>query len=344
MTSMAKSKILFGILPNHLSYFRIVAGIGIPFLILSTSPWTHIAAGVLFIVGALSDYFDGWLARKYDMASETGKWLDPLADKVLVLGCLWAFSRADQILSHWFFVAVFVRELIVTFCRTGWILEGRVQGAERAGKWKLFFQTILIAVAFGALITGDRFFSEAITDRFNSLFDFLSSLLSVIVLVLTWYSGITFLVNQQQLFKTEFFAKYFLAAGVGLLPVAPGTWGSVVGILIAAAFQPNGYSYVLAFLVIFCLGYFFFERYKHKFPKDPSFFVLDEVCGIFVTFIITPITWKTVLPGFLLFRLFDIWKPFPIRRLERLPGFWGIMADDLLAGVYAAYILWLIPF
>jgi phosphatidylglycerophosphatase A len=98
--------------------------------------------------------------------------------------------------------------------------------------------------------------------------------------------------------------------------------------------------------------------------KDPQFVVIDEVSGQHITLILPLIpialphlaarmdfsdyaifaalsllNWKYLLAGFLLFRLFDIWKPFPVRNLEKLPGGWGIMADDWLAGVYAAILL-----
>jgi len=76
--------------------------------------------------------------------------------------------------------------------------------------------------------------------------------------------------------------------------------------------------------------------------KDPQYVVIDEVSGQLVTYhvlLISALNWKAWLFGFLLFRLFDIWKPFPIRRLEKLPGGWGIMADDWMAGIYAAILL-----
>ena len=76
--------------------------------------------------------------------------------------------------------------------------------------------------------------------------------------------------------------------------------------------------------------------------KDPQYIVMDEVCGIFVTFMLIPLSWQSVLLGFILFRLFDVWKPFPIRQLEQVPRFGGILADDLAAGLYAWVGLFLI--
>ncbi|GAC1681326.1 MAG: hypothetical protein PVS2B2_20000 [Candidatus Acidiferrum sp.] len=81
---------------------------------------------------------------------------------------------------------------------------------------------------------------------------------------------------------------------------------------------------------------------NHAEKEDPQFVVIDEVSGQLLTYYILPFTllnWKTWLLGFVFFRLFDIWKPYPIRLLEKLPGGWGIMADDWLAGIYAAIVL-----
>jgi phosphatidylglycerophosphatase A len=88
-------------------------------------------------------------------------------------------------------------------------------------------------------------------------------------------------------------------------------------------------------------------EYLHK--NDPGEVVIDEIAGQLIAYapIMLPAFfewggWKYILLGFILFRVFDIWKPYPIRRLEKLPGGWGIMADDWLAGVYAAVVLWVI--
>jgi phosphatidylglycerophosphatase A len=73
--------------------------------------------------------------------------------------------------------------------------------------------------------------------------------------------------------------------------------------------------------------------------KDPGQIVVDEIAGYLVTVFMMPASWKLWLAGFLLFRLFDVWKPPPCRRLEALPGGTGIVADDLMAGVYANFSL-----
>jgi phosphatidylglycerophosphatase A len=156
--------------------------------------------------------------------------------------------------------------------------------------------------------------------------------------------------------------------GLGYLPKAPGTWGSAGSAALALLLSwlgfrsidtvtqlvPGrnfwtwglvpGYGEVLIAVIISAVGVFVADRAaKYAQTKDPQWVVIDEVSGQLITyylfFWITPLNWKSWLLGFILFRLFDIWKPFPARQLEQLPGGWGIMADDWMAGIYAAIVL-----
>jgi phosphatidylglycerophosphatase A len=80
---------------------------------------------------------------------------------------------------------------------------------------------------------------------------------------------------------------------------------------------------------------------KKSGKKDPSLVVVDEVIGQWVTLAgAATLNWKSWLAAFLLFRAFDIWKPVPVRQFEKLPGGYGIVADDVMAGVYGALVLW----
>lgn len=150
--------------------------------------------------------------------------------------------------------------------------------------------------------------------------------------------------------------------GVGYLPIAPGTWGSMVGIAIYISIERlleylrgagfgfiNGPSQVevhavLAVgLVLFALAGIWASARSIDLlgNSDPSEAVVDEVMGQLVVFSFVPfgISWRYILAGFLLFRLFDIWKPYPIDGLQELPGGLGVCADDLVAGVYAGVCL-----
>ena len=327
------------ITPNHLSLMRGCLGIIIPFLILSSSPAAHIWSTILFAVGAGSDYFDGWLARKYNMVSDFGKFIDPLTDKIIILAPLAAFSAVGAF-SFWWIVPIFLREIIVTFCRTAWLMEGKSFGAESLGKWKFGLQVFLVSILLLASIALDY----SVLEPFGKLVMFILPGLLSLVIFLTLFSGITFLLNHRTYFFSTAFAKFVLATGVGFLPKAPGTWGSALGFLIVFLVQINGWIFWVTFAGLITAGYWAYKQAGDLGEKDPGFIVIDEVCGMFVTMMFIPLlgvslTWSTALFGFLLFRIFDIWKPFPIRYLEKIEGYWGVMADDLLAGLYAFFIM-----
>ncbi|HUF04214.1 MAG TPA: phosphatidylglycerophosphatase A [Aridibacter sp.] len=152
--------------------------------------------------------------------------------------------------------------------------------------------------------------------------------------------------------------------GVGYLPLAPGTWGSLLGVLTylgvyVAEFNLGIYLLhkgwpgslieswlysvnLVLLLALFIAGVAASSRASKVFgEKDPSRTVIDEVIGQLVVFLFIPMTtsWWLIAIGFGLFRLFDIWKPFPIGDLQDLPGGLGVCADDVLAGIYAGIAL-----
>jgi phosphatidylglycerophosphatase A len=192
--------------------------------------------------------------------------------------------------------------------------------------------------------------------------------------------------------KPRFALFVATAGGLGYFPKAPGTFGSLAGLVLAVApfwfvagkqlccatSNPNNslffhFDWVLALqivltIVIALIGVWSASRAANYWRiKDPQRVVIDEVSGQHLTLLLgcgvplwwkaptnhlfdsalgyislsSPLNWKYLLVGFILFRLFDIWKPFPARQAESLPSGWGIMADDWVAGIYAAIGLWL---
>jgi len=130
--------------------------------------------------------------------------------------------------------------------------------------------------------------------------------------------------------------------GAGLLRPGPGTWGSLVTVLLWWLFThwlpPNwqsGTLMVLAALVTLVGIPSAAQVSRASGLKDPQFVVIDEVAGQLITLIAVPVSWKSLLLGFILFRGFDIVKPPPVRQLERLPEGYGIVLDDVAAGLYA---------
>ncbi len=197
--------------------------------------------------------------------------------------------------------------------------------------------------------------------------------------------------------KPRFALFVATAAGLGYAPKAPGTFGSIAGLVLAVIpawilwlslwlymltqnrdgsifvmWQPRLIEPILLVQIVITIavaliGVWSASRAAYYWGmKDPQRVVIDEVSGQHIALLVgctlpalfhaqaqqtdgalgwmswhAPLGWKYLLVGFILFRLFDIWKPFPARQAESLPGGWGIMADDWIAGIYAAIGLWL---
>jgi phosphatidylglycerophosphatase A len=151
--------------------------------------------------------------------------------------------------------------------------------------------------------------------------------------------------------KSQKRTKWALAiatfCGVGYLRPGPGTWASAAAVVLWAAaawglrLSAHGLLLPLATGIAFTLVFgipasTIVERESAQ--RDPGFVVIDEVAGQWIALLGCPVDWRHGLVALLLFRVFDITKPFPVRRFERLPGGWGIIFDDVAAGLYALLV------
>lgn len=165
----------------------------------------------------------------------------------------------------------------------------------------------------------------------------------------------------------DYLALTIATCGVGYLPLAPGTWGSLVGIavyllvrggltklffelgarhnfnLLHISYGVIAFELVVVFVIALVGTWAASRTEKLSGRKDPGKVVIDEVAGQFIALIPVPFVletaWWTAILAFILFRFFDIVKPYPARRLESLESGLGIMADDIVAGVYAAMVV-----
>ena len=165
----------------------------------------------------------------------------------------------------------------------------------------------------------------------------------------------------------DYLALALATCGVGYIKLAPGTWGSLVGVGLyliwrcfgLALFQvelAHGWraeqleawrveANIFAVLITSAVGIWAAGRASLLLnKKDPQQVVIDEVAGQFIALMFLPFdaAWWMILAGFFLFRLFDIWKPYPIDGMQELPGGFGVVVDDLVAGIYAAIVISLI--
>jgi phosphatidylglycerophosphatase A len=132
--------------------------------------------------------------------------------------------------------------------------------------------------------------------------------------------------------------------GCGLVPLAPGTVGTLGALPLYFAVRSGGALAVLAAaLVVSAIGIWASNVViRDSGEKDPQRIVIDEAAGVLVALAAAPHTFAGVALGVVLFRLFDITKPYPARRAESLPGGWGVVVDDLAAGAWAAVCLLLL--
>lgn len=163
---------------------------------------------------------------------------------------------------------------------------------------------------------------------------------------------------------SDYLALGVATCGVGFIPFGPGTWGSVVGVglyVLARSIDEKVFTYAamhgwgvppleairtaIVLVMLFGItiaGIWAATRAESILArKDPGVVVIDEVVGQLIAFLFVPpgVGVWAIITGFIAFRAFDIWKPYPIRRLEALESGLGIMADDVLAGIYAAMLM-----
>jgi phosphatidylglycerophosphatase A len=177
-------------------------------------------------------------------------------------------------------------------------------------------------------------------------------------------SGVSIAKRARSRTLKDYLALALSTWGVGFIPGAPGTFGSAVGVgiyLLVGSLSAQVFAYgtaqgwnlellaslrmtfmLLLVTMLTIVGVWAASQTEKLLGrKDPAIVVADEVAGQLIAFVFVPFNagWWVIIAGFVSFRLFDMWKPYPIRRLEMLDSGLGIMADDVLAGIYAAIVL-----
>lgn len=141
------------------------------------------------------------------------------------------------------------------------------------------------------------------------------------------------------------------AFGAGYSPIAPGTAGAIVACVFLFLYTRfiginNNTNFQIGFSLLIILttliGVWATRNLQVEWGEDPSRVVIDEVVGVWINLLFVPLTWQNMLLGFILFRFFDIVKPLGIRKMEAFENGWGVMLDDVLAGIYGNIVLQLI--
>jgi len=180
-------------LPNVLTLFRIALTFVFIFLFTRSGLESRILALIVFTLASLTDFFDGYLARRYNLITPFGKLMDPIADKFLILSAFFIFMQI-QLIAAWMFIVIFAREVIVTGLRLITMRRGITLAAEGAGKLKTVLQIIAVylIIIFTVLIRLTD--SQSIMHRtFTGITIFV-----FIVVIVTLWSGITFVWNNRK--------------------------------------------------------------------------------------------------------------------------------------------------
>ncbi len=145
----------------------------------------------------------------------------------------------------------------------------------------------------------------------------------------------------------RFFKIFATGLGAGYVPLASGTAGSLVAIPLVLLLLPLPLTTYLATIITFSfLAVWISDNAQLIYKEhDSHLIVIDEIAGMLFTFIGQEPHWLTITTGFILFRAFDIWKPFPCRRIDqRVKGGLGVVLDDVVAGIYANMVLWVLGY
>ena len=176
-------------LPNKLAMLRMI--LIIPFVLimqvglttdnLALEIFMRLIATIIFVGAAITDYFDGKIARKYNMITNLGTWIDPLADKLLVISAMVVFTKYDR-LSLWIVLIIIFRELLITGLRSIVAAEGVVIAAETLGKWKTTTQMIALTIMILLPTSG-----------------LVNNILMIIPLILTIQSGVEYVMKSKEI-------------------------------------------------------------------------------------------------------------------------------------------------
>ena len=190
-------------LPNRLTVLRIVLTFVFMFLLFSPGLLGKVLALVAFTIACLTDFYDGYIARKYNLITELGKLLDPIADKILVMAAFLAFVEM-RLIPAWMVVVIIFRELIITGIRIIGVSKGKVLAASMAGKHKTVSQMTSIFFILGVIIikeigsAGISFWSAEHEFFLNSSI----YILMLITVALTLISGISYFIKNKKIFWT----------------------------------------------------------------------------------------------------------------------------------------------
>jgi CDP-diacylglycerol--glycerol-3-phosphate 3-phosphatidyltransferase len=335
-------------LPNIISFSRVVLAPIFFVLLTSSQPLAEQLAVFVFTIGALTDYFDGWIARKRQEVSSFGIFFDPLADKVLTSAAFFAFVKLG-LLPFWMVFIVTARDIATTLLRMYADHLEKPIITSRSAKVKTFAQMIFIVLLLLLLLGKHHSLLSQPADML--LHSHYIQWGMLIITVYTLWTMIEYVLQNKVIF-TALAAENWLRickigiatlGGAGFSSIAPGTVGTAFALLIVLAAWPAHYILFLA-LLSFVIGLWAVPELEKSWGYDSARIVIDEAVGMWIVLSMPflPHVWWWLLIAFALFRLFDIWKPFPVSWLNAKKGAFWVFADDIAAALLASIVLYML--
>ncbi|NMC66816.1 MAG: hypothetical protein GYA61_01185 [Spirochaetales bacterium] len=288
-------------IPMILTILRFILVIPYIIFLLLDKPLYMIISLVIYILASITDWLDGFFARKFNAVSQLGAFLDPLADKILTLSAFIIFSLKQYVYLPFFLVFIlFFREYFVTMMRVEIDISNKFEkGIEKKeekdkikfvtskeAKFKTAFQmfTILVFYLFYA-INKKYLHITFLTDALFYL-SYIPLLLFSISIILAYYSSIKYVLNYPN-FALETLTKtvstFFYT---GYFPIASGTFTSFLTLIIFNLLKPSLLVLLLSIIILFIFGLIFSSKLEKKLMiKDPSIIVIDEVVGMLISLI-----------------------------------------------------------
>lgn len=327
-------------LPNILSLLRVFIAPIVYHMIVSGNQRYILYALIIFSLGAITDYLDGFLARKWGDATSFGSYLDPIADKILTNAALLALMSI-HIIDAWMIMVIIARDILMTLLR---VYADRIDKPIKTSftaKTKTAIQ-LIFTICMLLMLSVDS------SGQFISDFRYIIDWTIWSIVFITVYTSIEYVFQNRtviQLLTKEpiipgihtMIATFF---GIGYSPLAPGTFASISAVLILLF--PVTQSLLLIICCIALLISIPSIRYiEEKHGDDSPMIVIDEVIGMWLilSFPIIAHTPASIFLAIVLFRIFDVIKPFPINLINKRKGAFWVLADDILAALFTIILM-----
>lgn len=330
-------------LPNILSLLRVVIAPIVYQMIISGNQVYIFYALMIFSFGAITDYLDGFIARKWGDTTSFGSFLDPIADKILTNAALLALMSI-HVIDEWMIIVIIGRDILMTLLR---VYADRVDKPIKTSYTAKIKTALQLTFTICILLLLSFDLSGQILTKYTFLIDW-----SIwIIVLITVYTSIEYVIQNisliQQLVNEPIIpgihtmiATFF---GIGYSPLAPGTVASFAAVLILL------FPVSQSFLLIICcitigLSIPAIQYIEKKYGNDASLIVIDEVIGMWLilSFPIVSHSPTSIVLAIFLFRIFDVFKPFPINLINRRKGAFWVIADDILAAIFTILMMFAI--